>query len=635
MAALQELATNGSLQIYTQQLQREGQEAGDSEPAQLSYLHNLILDAGARQGLMEAANARPAIPANVAHLADTGLALLSKDLTVITATPSLPTLTPDLRLTMTEVMASGAARLHDIYLDDQGRPLLGFVAPVFALQKSAAGQEVVGVLVAIKNADTSVFPLLQPEAAVTSSDEAMLVRRAPDFVIYVSPLADGTAPLTKRQPTAAANLDAAQAVSHPGSFGQRQDYAGREVLSTSRQLLGLPWILVQKISAAEALKESLAHQGLLYRSLLLALGLGASLLLTAWFYASKVKGQQAAAELQAHTDQLAAQAHLLRAINDNIGDYLFLSKPDGELIFINRAGATVLGLTETQAILGKTLVNTLGVVPAKQFMALIEQAQGQQGPVVQEMTVEINGRAMQFHSSCIAFPYRSGERDTMLISLHDLTQLNEARAKRELLLTQIVRALVRAIDLHDPHSANHSANTATIALAVGQRLGFKASDLHVLENAANLCNIGKLFIGKEVLAKTGPLTEEEQALLRQEPEFAQEILASIDFAGPVLATIIQKNELLDGSGHPLGLRDEAVIPTARVLAAANAFVAMVSPRAYRQSLSVKEAMSQILAAGDRKYDRQVVAALFHVTANEIDWHKWPLAQTSPPTMANP
>jgi HD-GYP domain-containing protein (c-di-GMP phosphodiesterase class II) len=626
--ALNELATNGSLQIYTQQLQRQESTESQSstEPAQLSYLRNLILDTAQRHAFTETPSTKAVIPANVAHQADAGLALLAKDMTVIIATPGLPAFNNELRQTVAEVLASGSARIHDIFLDDQGRPLVTFVEPVFALQKSDSGKETVGVLVAIKDAATSLFPILQSEAAVTSTDEALLVRRDQDLVVYVSPLADGTASLNKRQPAEAESLDAAYALSHPGSFIKKQDYAGVEVLSTSRVMPGLPWILVQKISAAEALKESMAHQRLLYSSLLLALGLGSSLLLAAWFYGSKVKEQQVAGELQERAGQLAAQAHLLSAINDNIGDYLFLAKLDGELIFINQACAAVLGLAEAKAASGKTLVNTLGLAPAKQFMALMEKAKNQNEPVMQEMAVEINGRNLLFHTSCIAFPYWTAERDAILISLHDLTQLTEARERKELLLVQIVKALARAIDLHDPHSANHSANTATIAMAVGQRLGFDRPALQVLEIAANLCNIGKLFIGKEVLAKTGQLTATEQAQLHQEPEFAEQILAGIDFAGPVLTAIIQKNELLDGSGHPNGLSGAAIIPTARVLAAANAFIAMVSPRAYRDRLPVKEAMSQILAAGDGKYDRQVVAALFHVTENEIDWGKWPLVR---------
>jgi len=621
LAALQELAKNGSVQLYSQTLQRGESE---SEPAQLSYLRNLILDSAERHGFVESPGARPAIPANTSYRADAGLALFARDLTPIAATPELPTVTEELKQAMSTAMSTGVAAVGEIAIDAQGRPLISLIVPVFALQASAPGQEAVAVLLAINNASTSLFPLLRPEAALTATDEALLVARHEAQVVYLSPLADGTPPLAKTLPLANHQLDAAQALAQPGTFVKSHDYAGVEVLSTSRLIPGLPWLLVQKITSSEALQGSLAHQRMLTRSLLLALGLIAALISAAWLSSSRLKERQSAQRERRRASQLAAQAGLLGAINDNIGDALLLTKPTGEILFINRACATLLGLDTPEQASGKGLTNTFGVVPGKQFLSLIQQAISQGAAIIQELTLELNAELRQCHLSCLAFPYLAGE--AILFSLHDLTELNQARHRKELLLTQIVQALTRAIDRHDPHSAHHSANTATLALAIGHRLGLTDDELHVLENAANLCNIGKLFIDKTILEKTSPLTSEEQAALRQEPAFAEQILEGIDFCGPVLATITQKNELLDGSGHPHGLREAAILPPARVLAAANAFVAMVSPRAYRDRLSNQEAMRQLLAGGEGKYDRRVVAALFQVVENEIDGANWPVRE---------
>jgi HD-GYP domain-containing protein (c-di-GMP phosphodiesterase class II) len=49
---------------------------------------------------------------------------------------------------------------------------------------------------------------------------------------------------------------------------------------------------------------------------------------------------------------------------------------------------------------------------------------------------------------------------------------------------------------------------------------------------------------------------------------------------------------------------------------------MISPRAYRDGLTVENAMAQLLKGADSKYDRKVLAALFHVAENEIDWSNW-------------
>jgi HD-GYP domain-containing protein (c-di-GMP phosphodiesterase class II) len=75
---------------------------------------------------------------------------------------------------------------------------------------------------------------------------------------------------------------------------------------------------------------------------------------------------------------------------------------------------------------------------------------------------------------------------------------------------------------------------------------------------------------------------------------------------------------MDGSGYPQGLSGEAILLTARILAVANAFVALVSPRAYRDEVPIPQALDQLLAESKDKYDRHVVAALFHIAENRTD-----------------
>lgn len=624
--ALNELAGNGSLQIYTQQLQQNRNTENTIEPAQLSYLHNLILNTAQRSEFIATSALTQAIPANVSFLADAGISLIAKNMTVICSTPGMPALSTELQKAIQAVMESGSPNIQDIVLDNQGRPVINLLVPVFATlpqSNTGAGKTPIAVLIGMNNAAKKLFPLLSSDTATTSTDKTMLIRRDNNLVVYVSPLDDNSPPLSKSQPADDQRLAAALATRNPGAFIHGLDAVGTEVLATSRTLPGLPWILLQTINTDEALHESASHYRFLSLTMLSTLSLITSLLVAAWFYGGKVKSQQEAAQLSAQSQRLTAQSHLLSAINDNIRDYLFLVKPDGQIVFINQASATALNILAPETS-GKTLTNTLGKSPADQLMAMIERAVNHGQPIIKELSIELNGRQVQCHTSVIAFPYTtSTANDAVLISLHDVSQLNDARLKKERLLTQTVQALMRAIDLHDPYSANHSANTTTIAMAVGKRLGLPQSSLQALEFAANLCNIGKLFIDSKLLAKTDVLTEEEQLALRKEHEFAEKILGGIDFEGPVLATIIQKNECLDGSGYPAGLKDESIITTARVLAAANAFVAMISPRAYRDTLTTKATMANLLNGTDNQYDRHVVAALFQVVENEIDWQRWP------------
>ena len=103
-----------------------------------------------------------------------------------------------------------------------------------------------------------------------------------------------------------------------------------------------------------------------------------------------------------------------------------------------------------------------------------------------------------------------------------------------------------------------------------------------------------------------------------------ELLSSVAFDGPVVETLQQVQERVDGKGDK-GLAGDEILPTARILAVANAFVAMVSARAHRAGLPVDEAMAQLLSDMGRLYDRGVVAALVSYLDNKGGRQHWETA----------
>jgi HD-GYP domain-containing protein (c-di-GMP phosphodiesterase class II) len=108
-----------------------------------------------------------------------------------------------------------------------------------------------------------------------------------------------------------------------------------------------------------------------------------------------------------------------------------------------------------------------------------------------------------------------------------------------------------------------------------------------------------------------------------------ELLQDLEFEGPVLETIRQKQEHMNGSGYPQGLIGDRILLTARILAVANAFVALVSPRAYRGRISARQAVNRLLEEADARYDRHVVAALFHIVENRNETLTWEGADDAP------
>lgn len=620
-ASLVELAGNGSLQLYTSHVQQRRESAEVSvEPAELSYLRNLIRVAADRSGFVSVEGARSQIPANVALVAENSLALFGANLEIMTGTTGISAPDQEVRAVLTKVLESGNVGLVDVRLNQNRRPVLGFAVPVFSLQMGADAVRPVGLLLGMKDVNTHLYPLLLSSPGVLKSANSFLVRREGGFAVNISPLPDGTQPLARRLSIGADGTMAVQAVKEPGVFGRGLDESGNQCLFTSRQIAGTPWILVQSVRVDEALAESRLHRKILLGGLVLVASIFLAIVAVAWFYGSSLRARALSRELLEKNGEIGAQAELLEAITGHVTDLLFLFDSEGRCVLANRAAAEFLGLPARE-MEGRRLPGLFGPADAKELHRLTEEAYRGKAGVARELCLTMDDRKRRFHVHVVPFACARSSQGCLLLGLHDFTELMDAHLGRERLKRQTVAALMRAIDLHDPHSANHSANTAMIALAVGRAMGLDEKTLSTIETAANLCNLGRLSIPREVLVKTGFLSDAEKELIHREVRYAQEILAGIEFDGPVIETILGKYEALDGSG-PRGLKADALLLSARILAVANAFVAMVSPRAYRDRLAPEVAAHELVNRADAIYDRHVVAALFHIVENDIDWQQW-------------
>lgn len=196
--------------------------------------------------------------------------------------------------------------------------------------------------------------------------------------------------------------------------------------------------------------------------------------------------------------------------------------------------------------------------------------------------------------------------------------------REEQMLNKLVASLVNIIDLHDPYSAFHSARLAELCRAVGNEMGLDQESLSNLVQAAMLANVGKISLPRELLTKRGELSDEEQELLQSHVEEGVEILRKLDFEDPILSAIAQKQEHLDGSGYPEGLAADRITLPGRILAVANAYIALVSPRAYREAMGSDEALEVIGRSVGTDYDREAFAALSRVVESGEGLSDWDL-----------
>ncbi len=315
--------------------------------------------------------------------------------------------------------------------------------------------------------------------------------------------------------------------------------------------------------------------------------------------------------------QLAAriqtQKRFLDSINGSIAEHIGLKSEDGSYRYANdafakavgRSPAEIVGLDDT-ALFGQGTSERLALADRR----VLET--GGSSTFNEEVYLEGQKRHLQF--SKLPFFDEQNQSQGVISVVRDVTELMEEQAKRDRAVRQTVTALVRAIELRDPYLAGHSRRVANLAVAVAKRLQLRAEEVSTLEIAANLSQLGKLAISRKLLNKPGRLDASEIAEIRKHLDHASDMLRDIDFELPVLPTIYQMHERLDGGGYPAGLKGDGILLTAQVLGVCDVFAARVEPRSYRAGLSNQEALD-ILGENQERYAARIVEALRDVVGS--------------------
>ena len=148
------------------------------------------------------------------------------------------------------------------------------------------------------------------------------------------------------------------------------------------------------------------------------------------------------------------------------------------------------------------------------------------------------------------------------------------------------------------------------------------NEVDVVVLTAELHDIGKVAIPDLVLGKPGPLDEDEWRLMRTHTIVGERLLCSVPTLEPVSGIVRSTHERWDGLGYPDGLAGEDIPLAARVVAACDAFDAMLSDRPYCPSLPLDEAVRELRGNAGSQFDPVVVEALVKVvTSSDAEVHR--------------
>lgn len=175
------------------------------------------------------------------------------------------------------------------------------------------------------------------------------------------------------------------------------------------------------------------------------------------------------------------------------------------------------------------------------------------------------------------------------------TVRRQTRQIRQTFLSAI-DSLVRTMEERDPYTAGHSLRVRRFSLALADALDLDRKRRRLLSLAAKLHDIGKIGVPEAILNKQGSLTDDEMRVVRMHPEIGERVLKPIVRQSEILSAIRGHHERLDGRGYPDGLRGSAIPLLARIISVADCFDALTTSRAYRNALTVAEAV-EVLRSG--------------------------------------
>jgi PAS domain S-box-containing protein len=631
--ALDDISDNLSVQLYMTELSATPAAARSPEAlAQAAYLENLQKAVAARAGFT-GPEIGPQVDANVRRVGVAGIALLDRDGAVVAATPAMPPLAGRLAQFLADAPAAARAML-DLHVNEAGRVAVAFSLPVYAVQGDRVPDQLVGRVIGVREVAASLYPLLRQPGIPWASAEAILVRPKDAAVEYISPLADGAAALSRTLARDTPELEAGYAIAHPNGFAQAVDYRNARVLATSRPIAGTPWTLVYKIDRAEALADDETRVTRLTIALLLALALVTAALAAVWRHGASRRSERAAAALKALAERYDSQRALLQLVTDNQPNAITIVDRDGRYRFANKVAAAQAGVAPGD-MLGKSVAAVLGPAAAERGAALDKAALAENRIQRDVVRSGANGATRVVQANRVPVPGPDGAADGVLVVEEDITAAVTERERRERTLRDLVSSLVQLVDRRDPYAGDHSNRVARVARAIAEEMGTDTVTADTVETAGKLMNLGKILIPPELLTRPGRLSDDELRQVHESLDHAADFLSGIEFDGPVVETLRQLRERWDGGGAPQGLAGEAIVLSARIVAVANAFVAMVSPRAFRAGLGFDAASERLLAECGRAFDRRVVTALLNHLDNRGGRAEWARFQDSPAAEARP
>jgi len=201
----------------------------------------------------------------------------------------------------------------------------------------------------------------------------------------------------------------------------------------------------------------------------------------------------------------------------------------------------------------------------------------------------------------LVLAYRVYRRDEAARRRHE-----EELQRSSALHLATLESLALAIDARDRSSRSQLQREQRHAAALARAVGLREEEVECVRTAALLHDIGKLAVPDHILAKPGPLTDDERGKMRTHAAVGAALIAGVPFPFPVASLVGSHHERWDGKGYPAGLRGTDIPLGARILTVVDYFTAITSDRPFNRAMPVEEAVNVLWQEAGNALDPDVV-----------------------------
>lgn len=173
---------------------------------------------------------------------------------------------------------------------------------------------------------------------------------------------------------------------------------------------------------------------------------------------------------------------------------------------------------------------------------------------------------------------------------------------------------------NDDDTGDHIWRMAAYASLLAKEIGWKEQDVESLGFAAPMHDTGKIGIPDAILRKPGQLDGHEWRIMRRHCDYGRQILSKSNAPIFVLAAEVAMyhHEKWDGSGYPEGLAGVAIPESARIVAVADVFDALITERPYKQPWPIEKAFQEIQNGAGRHFDPELVACFLDIKSKVLE-----------------